>query len=353
MNYYEELGLAPDAADEDIRRAHRTLSKVLHPDRQTDPAARDAAELQMRRLNAMVDTLLDRQLRREYDISLRAEPPAVVFEGSSERRVVPRRRPVFGPLTSLLLTIFAGLVLTGAAAWFLGGDLLHFESSGNRPASPPENSPSPVPQQPVALGRGGTRPAAKTVPSNIPAARPSSRPDQPSLDPSIQEEIPDETPLQPVHAPSVGVPNAALPAAPATPVVVRPLDSSTVGSRPPGLDGLWLYAPETAKTGHSKLYAPEYIQLHIRVEDGVVRGDYSARYQVPDRPISAAVAFHFEGKSDDALSFAWQSDDGSRGVVDLKMLSQESLQVNWRAGHFGTRLGLGAGTAILIRKMNP
>ncbi len=82
-------------------------------------------------------------------------------------------------------------------------------------------------------------------------------------------------------------------------------------------------------------------------------GEYSARYLVPDRPISAEVAFHFQGKADGTLSFAWQSDDGSLGVVDLKMVTPETLRVSWRVSHFGTRLGLGAGTAVLIRKSGP
>jgi hypothetical protein len=114
---------------------------------------------------------------------------------------------------------------------------------------------------------------------------------------------------------------------------------------------LWLYVPDGRKDGPTRLYAPEYIQLRILAEDGALRGEYSARYQVLGRPISANVSFHFEGKAGGTSSFEWQSDDGSRGVVDLKMLTAESLQVNWRVSRFGTRMGLGAGTAVLIRKI--
>jgi hypothetical protein len=118
---------------------------------------------------------------------------------------------------------------------------------------------------------------------------------------------------------------------------------------------LWLYAPNSLKAGRTKiaLYAPEYIQLQILAEGGIVRGEYSARYRVPDRPISPEVTFHFEGKAGGPGSFEWHSDDGSRGVVDLKMLTADSLQVNWRVSRFGTRQGLGAGTAVLIRKIEP
>ena len=65
------------------------------------------------------------------------------------------------------------------------------------------------------------------------------------------------------------------------------------------------------------------------------------------------MAFRFEGRSDAARSFDWQADDGSRGVVDLKMVNGDQLQVNWRVSRFGTHLGLGAGAAILLRKLNP
>jgi len=84
----------------------------------------------------------------------------------------------------------------------------------------------------------------------------------------------------------------------------------------------------------------------------VVRGEYAARYQVLDRPISAEVAFRFEGTAGGAGSFEWRSDDGSHGMVDLRMLTAESLQVNWRVNRFGTRLGLGAGKAVLTRKID-
>jgi hypothetical protein len=73
---------------------------------------------------------------------------------------------------------------------------------------------------------------------------------------------------------------------------------------------------------------------------------------VSDRPISGNVEFRFVGKAEGARTYAWQADDGSLGVVDLKMLAADSLQVSWRVGHFGRHLGLGAGTAVLIRKID-
>ena len=172
MDYYEELGLAPAASDEEIRRAHRTLSKVLHPDRQTDPAAREAAELQMRRLNAMVDALLDPRRRREYDASLHADPLAPVFQ-RPDPRVPPRKRRILGPVSSLLLTVSAGLLLTIAAAWFLGGDLLHFESPGNRAAAVTENAPPAVPPPAAPTPHDSRHAVVPVASTGGPQAQPS------------------------------------------------------------------------------------------------------------------------------------------------------------------------------------
>ena len=80
MNYYEELGIRADADAEDIRKAHRRLVKLMHPDQQPDPQMKLLAETQMRRLNTIVATLLDPAQRGEYDEALRMryfEPPVV------------------------------------------------------------------------------------------------------------------------------------------------------------------------------------------------------------------------------------------------------------------------------------
>lgn len=72
MNYYEELGLTPEASPEEIHQAHRKLTKLLHPDQQTDEALRRLAEAQMRRLNSIVDVLSDSDSRKQYDKGVNA-----------------------------------------------------------------------------------------------------------------------------------------------------------------------------------------------------------------------------------------------------------------------------------------
>ena len=89
MNYYEELGIRSDADEEEIRKAHRRLVKLMHPDQHRDAGMKQLAETQMRRLNSIVATLLDPEERRNTtnncgaDTKLRTRAAAEHVAGSS------------------------------------------------------------------------------------------------------------------------------------------------------------------------------------------------------------------------------------------------------------------------------
>jgi hypothetical protein len=71
-SHYQALGIAEDASLEEIRRAHRQLARVLHPDRTlgVPPAEQQLAQRRMREVNAAWTVLSDNDRRREYDRSL-------------------------------------------------------------------------------------------------------------------------------------------------------------------------------------------------------------------------------------------------------------------------------------------
>ncbi len=133
MNYYEELGLTPDATPEEIHQAHRQLTKLLHPDQQTDETLRRLAEAQMRRLNSIVDVLSDTDSRKQYDKGVNAangRPPytpsstnlgmAAGLEREDARQFLTRIRR-FVPWW--VWSTVGALTLTFAAVWFFADDL--------------------------------------------------------------------------------------------------------------------------------------------------------------------------------------------------------------------------------------
>ncbi len=97
---YDRLGVAPDATDAEIRRAWLMLARQHHPDAHSDPAARAAAEVEMRSINEAWAVLGDPERRRRHDerrlgvssTVTRASEPAFVFVpfDDSEDDIDPR-----------------------------------------------------------------------------------------------------------------------------------------------------------------------------------------------------------------------------------------------------------------------
>ena len=65
MNYYDILEISPDASDEVIRTAYKSLAKKYHPD--TYDGDKAYAETQMKRINEAYETLSDSKQRAAYD----------------------------------------------------------------------------------------------------------------------------------------------------------------------------------------------------------------------------------------------------------------------------------------------
>jgi hypothetical protein len=121
------------------------------------------------------------------------------------------------------------------------------------------------------------------------------------------------------------------------------------------LAGFWFYAkpPLGQRNKNQSLYPPQYIEVTITEENGIVSGRYRARFEVADRPISPDVNFTFTGPSSSGSQsgFPWAGSGGAKGDLTLKLVSENSMKIDWTATELGTQLGLEGGTAVLTRRI--
>lgn len=97
--HYQVLGITESASADEVRRAHRQLAQVLHPDRQAgaSDAEQSLAERRMREVNAAWTALSDPRRRSEYDRSLRAARTGPVSASASATATATAAR---GPMAS-------------------------------------------------------------------------------------------------------------------------------------------------------------------------------------------------------------------------------------------------------------
>lgn len=76
MTYYEILGIDKNATNEEIKAAHKSLAKKYHPD--IFVGDKSFAEEKITEINVAYNTLIDEELRKQYDLQI--EPPKQINE---------------------------------------------------------------------------------------------------------------------------------------------------------------------------------------------------------------------------------------------------------------------------------
>jgi len=220
MNYYEELGIRPDADEEEIRKAHRRLVKLMHPDQHRDQGLKALAETQMRRLNSIVATLLDPEERQEYDEQLRGESEAAAHGSrQSNWRAVPWW--IASTLGAIVLTVLAVWLWADHMGSRIGGRATVIDSSGGV-AQQPKDEPDVVR---VPMGNG-TSPETSKTPEQSAVDQESSTPKPP-----IQEK-----PKQEVAGPVTFPPPPAAKETVAPPPPSKPVPPPVVANLPKSPD---------------------------------------------------------------------------------------------------------------------
>jgi hypothetical protein len=292
MNYYEEFGVPRDASAAKVRQAYKTLARVLHPDTHPDEALKAMAERQMRRLNAILDTLLDPDRRRAYDASLlesthrqslpskemgrrRADTHRYLrlcwrLQVMRERAVLAagarhasRRPRLMQAARRHWFWILTGLMMAGTGVWY------------------------------VAAG-----------------------------DSAVADVAPAESSL-----------------------------ANSGDARAGTWAGSWFFVSQPEDAPDADPNAPSYIELRLVEEHGNLTGNYRARYRIPDQALPTEVGFRAEGKapSGNSAKLVWASDDGAQGQVELTLRSSDLMRVGWWTTAPGPRAALTSGTATLVR----
>ncbi len=411
MNYYEELGIRSDADEEEIRKAHRRLVKLMHPDQHRDQGLKQLAETQMRRLNSIVAVLLDPEERRDYDDQLRNG--GVNGDGSG----APVPQSSWKSVPWWIASTLGAIILTVGTVWLLAD---RFGSHFQQPSSslhvteitPPATDTQPVTEPAPVVPDQKPAPALdeKTTAQQVPNVTPSQTPpvpvpqqQQPQQQTAqvIKQPPPEVTPVlvpRPVPAPPPTVKPAAPPktaivqARQSTPPPVKPFSDyrqpevrpkigSTeiggaapapgVGSVPQGseadywredsvpgpppigrrdpLEGEWVYAPLEPEKRRPGFYPPEFIRLKLVKDTDGMRGEYNARYSV-DRQVSPDVNFVLKATDPTALKYSWTASNGAHGWAVIRNLEQDTMRIEWHDTSKGHGPALTSGEATLVRK---
>jgi hypothetical protein len=367
VNFYDELGVARSASTDEIRQAYKALARLVHPDLCADERLRSLAEIQMKRLNQIVAVLADPEARRRYDAELEAQPLVPIRERANQ----PRHVLIWEQAgTWLPRNATAWVWILAAVIGITGLMLLLPRDVVQTVPLPPEAAQAQASRSPKPTAKPGVKdpqPAGESGAALLAELRATRRELEELRQEQAREPEPDrQTAPRRSPIPSKPAPSKAAAQMPEPPSYVVPpttLPTLALPPEPPApevraakqpvrrFDGHWFYVRSSPQPKTNGLYPPEYIELRLTEDSGRVRGRYQARYHVTDQAISPEVAFEFEGPSNlPSVQLPWKGPGGAAGEITLKLVSDTSIEVNWKAYRLSDQLGLMAGTAMLVRE---
>jgi hypothetical protein len=329
LTYYDDLGLPASASDEEIREAYLSMVRLLHPDLQREPCLKRFTENQMKRVSRAYAVLSDPERRRRYEATLTRNGDAGPDEPVVLKRSAGRSRARALITLGWLICAFAGIVGIG---WYVS------EQTSGSP-EPTQVNAAPVTPSPAA-------PVAASSTPVVPATDPAEKGGD--LD-ALRSEL---------AAAKIGRDRAL----DQTVLQAKELDFLTnrilAGSMrflsgPSRFAGIWVLPPSKAAPSASA-FTPESVDLIIGEQQGNLQGRYRARYPSMGGPEPPMIRFYFEGKAEDVVANAvWTGDDGSKGEIQLKLASDNALQLVWSATEQGNQTGPATGTVALVRRREP
>ncbi len=292
MNFYDELGVPPNASPDEIRHAYRLRARQFHPDLQSDPILRDAAQEQMARLNEIRLVLGDPAARSRYDASL---------------SFVALSRPVRAPETQRMARVVPSAPRARRSRWarwplWAGAGLAAFS---------------------VYSAPGPSWDWVGTWFHSIAAAAPS-------WDGASEPPAGASTSLRPRPEAATSRPGS------------QDFGTADRDSDRAGFAGVWVGIPSDA-TGSET--TGQQAQLALTEADGQIAGEYAT-------PGSSAsmLRFRVRGKdlSGDQTLLSFSGEDNARGHMRIALRSRDSLQIAWWSVKRGGSPG-DSGTAFLTR----
>jgi len=365
INYYEELGVQADASPEEIRDAFRALARLLHPDQQTDEQLKEIAERQMRKLNPIYSVLSDPERRRRYDEDLEdGYPPSIIVNNA----LPPDLHRIGGRLAWVAAIALSAVLLIWLASGNMQGPQSRprFSETAAEPLPPPKTPSSPteaafqiaelrsnlkavLAERDAALRELDTL-HGKPVVLNAPGTDSVHVADRPASIATMTElPSPPRLSAMPVAAKNE---SSTLDLSRTDP---SRIESARAEASLPNrrLTGFWFYVkpPDGQKNKNQSLYPPEYIEASITEENGVLHGRYRSRFRIVDRAISPDVDFSFSAPTSPSISCQWIGAAGAKGDLTLRLLTENSIRIDWKASDLGSQQGLISGTAVLTRKI--